>query len=154
MKRNVLLAALAIVAIASTVVAQEDEISVGLSRAVIQAERKAIVKTNLEIAPQQEKDFWKAYWEYRGEMAKQGDTMVELISEYADAEGVLTDQQAEKMVQELLEIDRKKAQIKEKYIKKLRPVLLPKQLAKFYQIENKLDAIIMHDLATQIPLVR
>jgi len=43
--------------------------------------------------------------------------------------------------------------VRKKYLKKFKKVLPPKTLARFYQIENKLDAVSNVTMAQGIPLV-
>jgi hypothetical protein len=43
--------------------------------------------------------------------------------------------------------------IRKRYVRKFRKVIPETKLARFYQIENKLDAITNFALARQIPLV-
>ena len=43
--------------------------------------------------------------------------------------------------------------MKKGYVKKFKKVLPAKKVARYYQVENKLDAIIDVDLAREIPLV-
>lgn len=150
MKKTLLVAALAVLA-ATTVLAQQDR-SMGLTRAVIQSERRAIVEAAVKPAPNQAEAFWKVYWEYRGQVSALGDRMVALIEEFAKAEASLNDQQAERMTAESLAIQKEAAELKERYTRKLKDILLPKQIARWVQVENKLDAVINYEIAAAIPL--
>ena len=53
-----------------------------------------------------------------------------------------------------INIDKAELQVKESFLPKFKEVLSSKMVARFYQIENKLDTIIDFGIATEIPLVR
>jgi hypothetical protein len=149
--------ACAIVAIALVVPAfaqTASEPSTELSRAVIQAERKDIVEAVVQPSPQQAEAFWQTYWEYRGQMSKLGDERVTMIEVFSEAGASLTDQQAEEMIEKALDVEKQAAEIKAKYSKKMRDILVPKQVVRWMQIENKMDAVINYEIARAIPLDR
>lgn len=149
--------ACAIVAIALVVPAfaqTTGEPSTELSRAVIQAERKNIVEAVVQPSPQQAEEFWQTYWEYRGQMSKLADERVTMIEVFAEAGASLTDQQAEEMIAKALDLEKRAADIKAKYSKKMRDILVPKQVVRWMQIENKMDAVINYEIARAIPLDR
>ena len=150
MRKLVLVITLA--ALAATPVLAQQEPSMELTRAVIQAERRAIVEAAVKPAPEQAEKFWKIYWEYRGQVSALGDRMVALIEEYATSEASLTDRQAERMVAESLAIQREAAELKERYSRKLKDVLQPKQIVRWVQVENKMDAVINYEISVSIPL--
>jgi hypothetical protein len=58
------------------------------------------------------------------------------------------------MLDDYLDIQKKKIALKKKYVKKFKKVLTPKKLVQYYQTENKLDTIIMMELAAEVPLVK
>jgi len=136
----------------SLVFAQADEIE--LTRTVIQAERQAIVASNMELPDDVGVRFWPLYREYRNEVSKIGDRRVKLITTYAQNYENLSDETADWMVSEFLAIEKANSVLRESWAPRFGEVLAPKQLARFYQIENKLDAIINYDLAGSIPLVK
>src|SRR5262249_51656380 len=148
-----ILAALAVPAsFAQSEARVRDELAVG--RADIQADRQAILAANLPLTPDQSKAFWPVYREYRGEMSKLGDRLVELTLGFAKNYDTLTDEQASKMLNDFLSIQKDEARIKAEWVPKFGKVLPPKSLARFYQIENKLDTILRMDAAEGIPLVK
>jgi len=152
MKRGILIL-VAVTLMAAPLVAGGEK-SVGLSLAQIQAERKVIIEKTVAPSPQQSKEFWQTYWEYRGKVGVLNDRTVKLIEEFADSYTALNDDQAERMVKESLEIERERAELKQEYIKKFRKILIPKQVVRWYQAEVKMDAVFKADAALGIPLDR
>jgi len=136
----------------TTVLAQVHH-DIALTRAEIQTERQAIVADNLPLTEEQSKAFWPVYRDYRADLAKLGDRLVALIDDYAQNHDTLTDVQAKAMVDDFFAIQKEETRIKTAWVPKLAKVLPAKSLARFVQIENKLDAVIRYDLADAIPLV-
>jgi hypothetical protein len=85
---------------------------------------------------------------------KVGDRILELITTYADNYDNLTDDVADKLLTEFVRIEKERARLKAKYLPKFRKVLPPRKVARFYQVENKLDIAILSEVAQSVPLVR
>jgi hypothetical protein len=125
-----------------------------LTRALIQAERQAIVTKAMDLTSEEMQGFWALYREYRLEAVKVGDRIVTLIVSYAENYDSLTDAVADKLVNEFVSIEKERALLKAKYLPKFKKVLPAKKVARFYQIENKLDIAILAEMAENIPLAR
>jgi hypothetical protein len=134
------------------VFAQSGEIA--LTRQVVQTERQALVTAAMELTEQEGAAFWPLYREYRGAMAKVGDRGQALITDYAAKYATLTDADAQVMLDEMLAIDTEALKVRKDYVKRFGKILPAKRVARFFQIENKMDAVIKADLAETIPLVR
>jgi hypothetical protein len=138
----------------SGLAAAQDRSDIELTRQQIQTERQAIVAKNLPLTEQQSAAFWPLYREYRGALAPLGDRYVALLTDYAGKYGSLTDPDADAMLKEFMTIQNEKMKLQSKYVDRFRKVLPPRLVARFYQIENKLDAIVSYDLASEIPLAQ
>jgi hypothetical protein len=77
-----------------------------------------------------------------------------LIVDYLRDYETLTDEQARVMLGEFLTIERKQLELKEAYVKKFSAVLSPKKVARYFQLENKIQSVIDYDHAKKIPVVR
>lgn len=151
--KRICLIGLAFVLGATTLFASQEK-STDLSLAQIQANRKATVNAVVAPAPQQEEAFWQTYWEYRGKIGRLTDRVVKLVEQYEASYAAVDDATALAMVEEILAIQKDRVEIKHQYVKKFQEILIPKQVVRWYQIENKLDAVIMAELAVSIPFDR
>ena len=124
-----------------------------LTRAAIQTQRQAIVSEAMDLDPQQTQAFWPLYREYREAMGKVNDRTVLLLSRYLQAYPNLSDATASQLLDESLSIEEARSQIKRQSVARLRKVLPDRQVARFFQVENKLDAIVNAELAERVPLV-
>jgi polyribonucleotide nucleotidyltransferase len=128
--------------------------AIELTRAEIQTDRQAIVTAAMDFTEPESKAFWPLYREYRDSLAKVGDRKVALITDFAKNYETLTDEQAKSMTKEMFDIQDKELSVRRDYVKKMEKVLPPKKLARFCQVENKLDSVINYELAGMIPLAK
>jgi len=123
-----------------------------VTRAEIQTNRQAIVSANLSLSDVQAEGFWPLYREYRKEMDQIGDRTVKLITDFAATYGMMTDEKATAMLAEFLDVQKDAIKVKNKYTPRFTKIMPAKNVLRFYQIENKMDTIVMMNLADQIPL--
>ena len=127
-----------------------------LTRAVIKVQKKQIVAKNMNLTSLEKDKFWTMYRAYQDKMDSVNERRVKVITDYADTlkSGSLTNEKAFDMLEEYLSYERMRLITKQSFVDKFKKVLPSKKVARFFQIENKLEAIINFDLARQIPLVQ
>jgi len=125
-----------------------------VTRAMIVADRTQVVLNTLRLSDEEIKVFSPVYVEYWEEMNLLNDGLEKLILDYSDNYNNLTDEKALEMLDDYLDFQKKKVALRQKYVKKFKKVLTPKKLVQYYQTENKMDAIVMVELARRIPLVK
>lgn len=123
-------------------------------RAMVQAKRVDAVRTFLELEPREEILFWPLYEEYRADMARTNDGLARLIRTYAGSSDHLSDQQAEQLLSEFLQLKEEVIQVHYQYIGRFRQILPGRKIVRLFQIEHKIDAAIQADLADVVPLVK
>ncbi len=126
-----------------------------VERDLFQAGRKAVVAEALMLQPEQAELFWPLYNKYRDDMRGVGDRTYKLLKTYADGyiNGTLTDQVASKLIDESIKIDRDKLKLTRKHLKIFRRQFPDLLVARFFQLESKLDALVAAELARDVPLV-
>jgi Spy/CpxP family protein refolding chaperone len=125
-----------------------------LTRLQVNNERQALVTKGMDLTPNEMQHFWPLYRQYRSETSKVGDRMVALITTYADNYQNMTNKVADKLLTEYVSIEQERARLKAHYLPKFKKVLPPKKVARFYQIENKLDTAILAEVTQAVPLTR
>ena len=63
------------------------------------------------------------------------------------------DEKASRIVEDFLAIERERAEVREKYLEPFSEALSGRKVARFYQIENKIQAIFRYELARSIPVI-
>jgi hypothetical protein len=123
------------------------------ARSVMQTERRTIVAQGLALTVDEEKAFWPVYDRYMADMKAASDLRVKVITDYAASYDNLSDDTARQLLENYLKYQSNTLDIRKSYVRKFRKVLPEIKLARFYQIENKIDSITNFVLAREIPLV-
>jgi hypothetical protein len=129
----------------------KDEIE--LTRSEVQSRRQEIVKELMELTPQESEGFWPIYRDYQRDAATLGDQRVALIETYFANADRLTDKQADQLLDDAFKLRKNQLDLQKKYVGKYRKVLPPVKVARLYQIENALDAIISANLQASMPMI-
>ena len=129
-----------------------DEVEVG--RAVAQAERKMVVAKNMELSEEESSAFWPVYNDFHEALRKVNDRRVALIQQFAKDYETFSDEAAEQLVADYFDIQQERLKIRKSWVKRFNKVLPPRKVARYVQVENKLDAIVNFELARSIPLVQ
>jgi hypothetical protein len=119
----------------------------------IRANRKALVAVNLGLSPEQEKNFWPVYDRYQKEINANGDRVVAVVDEYTKSFHDLSDERATQLMDSYLSAEAERVQIRRSYLAEFVKILPGRTVARFYQLENKMDAVIRYDLAEAIPVI-
>lgn len=122
-------------------------------RSAMRTERQAVVAMNMNLTDQESEKFWKVYRDYQDELRTVRDRTTRLITDFAKNQATLGDKQSSDMLKEWTAIEKDEIGLKKEYINKFGKVIPPSKVARYFQIENKMDAVIRLDLAQEIPLV-
>jgi hypothetical protein len=128
-----------------------DEIE--MIRSLVRMERKAVVEQNMQLTPAESQGFWSVYNEYEAERALVNNRAVKVVTDYAAAYPEVGDARAQALLTESFDVEADVLSLKKKYARRFAKVLAPARVARFFQIERKLDAVQNVRLAEEIPLV-
>jgi hypothetical protein len=128
--------------------------SMQILREKLQADKKLLVSTNMGLTEKEAQAFWPVYDSYQKDLGLLNGRMLVLIQDFAKNYQEMTDDAAKKLVGEYLAIERDRVKLKQAYLPKLRQTLPENKVARYFQIENKIEAVIRYELADQIPLVK
>ena len=118
------------------------------------ADKKLVVASVLELTDNEAKAFWPVYNAYQSDMVTHYDRLIKLIGTYAKAYSAMTDETATKLVTEYLALERNHAALLSSYLPRFQKVLPARQVARLYQVENKIRALVIYDLASEIPFLK
>ena len=128
-----------------------DEIE--MVRSIVRMERKAAVEQAMQLTPAESQAFWAVYNEYEAERTRVNNRAVKVVTDYAAAYPEVGDARAQTLLTESFAADSDLLSLKKKYAKRFAKVLPPARVARFFQIERKLDAVQNLSVAEQIPLI-
>jgi hypothetical protein len=124
-----------------------------LRRALVQAERKLLVSENLALTEAEATAFWPVFDKYAAEQRSLNDRLVKAIESFAAEYDTLTDQRAVEMLKESLSIREDRNKLRRSYLERFSKAISGKKLARFFQIDSKIDALLDAKIAQVIPLV-
>ena len=123
-------------------------------RSALQTGRKTLIADNMGLTEAESKAFWPLYDEYQKELRKLSDRRTGFIESYAKDYEKMTDEKANDLMNEWLDIQKDALKVKSSYVSKFRRALPMSKVARYFQIENKLEAVMDYELAKRIPLVK
>lgn len=157
MRKRIL--ALALLALPLFVLAQTNQQladmndTIEIVRSVAALERRAVITRGLQLSGAETQRFWTIYDKYAADKKRVMDRLVKVITDCAANYENLSDELATSLVDDHMDVQSDLLMVRSGYLRKFDRVLAPEKLARFYQIENKLDAVANVQLAQGIPLV-
>jgi hypothetical protein len=127
--------------------------TVDVARSYTEAQRRALVAKNLDLGKDEAAAFWPVYRDYRAAIAKIQDERIRIIADYAEHYRSMTGDKAKSLLESYLATDEQLLKTKRQYLGKFRKGLPETKVARYYQIENKMDALVAAELVGQIPLM-
>lgn len=121
-------------------------------RADLRADKVDIVTQAMQLSDKDAKLFWPVYHRYENDLRQVNNQRVALIKSYADKFPNVTDADAKVMINEALDYYSRRDDLRKKYAEEfLKTGLPPLTVAKFLQLEHRLDIIVDLELASQLP---
>ena len=123
-------------------------------RDAAKSNKKALVALNLKLTETEDKAFWPIYESYQKDIDKVNERLINLIKDYAKEYKArsLTDEKAKQLISDYIVIEEDLLKLKKSYLEKVSAVIPDKKAMTYWQIENKIQAIIRFDVAINIPL--
>ena len=134
--------------------ASEDD-GIRQGREMIRAGRADLVRDELQLTAEEATAFWPLYEAFRDDCDEVMDRYTVLVTGYMRRyeAGDLTNEYADRLIDEYFVIQRDRLGVQQAYLDKFRAILPALKVARFYQLENKTNAEIDAQLALVVPLV-
>jgi hypothetical protein len=116
-------------------------------------DRRDIVRANMLLTETESARFWPLYDGYRAERQKIGDRRVRLITDFLAQKNSMSEDEARALANEDFAILKDTGELKTKWYKKMTKELSERTVARFFHIDEKLDAAADIALAANIPLI-
>lgn len=140
---------------AGTVLAQDKPAdNMDIVREKVRTDKKLVVATALNLTEAEAKAFWPVYNSYQSDMVAHYDRVFKLVDAYAKSYETMTDENATQLLGEFLSLETDYIALLNSYVPRFRRVLPPVKVARLYQVENKLRALVDYEFARAIPLIK
>jgi len=140
--------------VAKATATQATETNLEILRDTIRANKKALVAASLDLTDEQAKEFWPIFDRYQKDLTAINDRYVRIIEDYEANFVNLSDEKAMQLLNDYLTAETDRVTLRREYLPQFAQTVPGRDVARFYQIENKMDAVIRHDLARTIPVVK
>jgi len=120
-------------------------------RADLKADRITLIKEAMQLNDRDAAAFWPVYERYEKEQVKLDDERVRVVRNYSDKWMRLTDAEAKELAKISLELESRRAELKRKYFGEFNQVLPGLTVAKFFQLEHRLDLLVDVKIASELP---
>jgi hypothetical protein len=127
--------------------------NMALVREKIRADKKLLVAEQMQLTEAEAARFWPVYDAFQADLAKLADRTVTLITYYANNYKSMSDTAATRMLNDHLALERDRAALLQSYQPRFSAVLPPLKVARYYQVENKIRAVLSYELAKSIPMM-
>lgn len=127
---------------------------VEIAQNLIRVGTRQVLEAELLLDDDEQEGFWKLYDEYDAERVQIGNRYIVLVGAFAERyeTGTLTDDDANELLDLSFDIQSDTIELKKRYVARFREVLPGIKVARFYQLENKIQAEVDAALALAIPL--
>jgi hypothetical protein len=132
---------------------EADEASIEILRDTLRTNKKAIVDVNLELSDEEARAFWPVYDRYQKDLAAVQDRLITVLEDYKTNFATMTDEKAKQLVEDYLAVEQDRAEVRRAFLGPISETLPGRKVMRFYQIENKIDAVLRYELAATIPVV-
>ena len=121
-------------------------------RADVRADKVAIITAAMQFNDQDSKIFWPVYRKYEAEVMKLNDQRLALIKSYDDKFVSMSDADAKAIIDQSLDFESRRTDVKKKYAKEFEKAGLSSlTVAKFLQLEHRLDLLVDLKIAAELP---
>jgi hypothetical protein len=126
------------------------------TREAMQKQKDDVIAADMKLTEEEGKAFWPLYREYQEALRKLQDRSFKLLAEYAQEREneTFTDQKAKALLDEYMAIEREDLWLKGIYLEKFNRILPAKKVMRYFQLENKIAAMINYQATQMIPLAK
>jgi hypothetical protein len=146
------LAAAVFCLVAAGATAQTVKETLEVTRQAVESQRRVLVSGALPLTDAEADAFWPLYDAYEKERRPLDERANKLVADFLAGASSLTDTQAKAMVEEALAIEDGRLRVRRGYLGRMLKAIPSRKVARFFQIDNKLDAVVRADITKQIPL--
>jgi len=117
------------------------------------AGKSDILGKTMKLDSQQAAAFWPIYKQYEAELVTVNNDRVAIIQDLAEHFDALDDVKAKALLDRQVAFEEKKFALMKKYKDEMLKVLPAKTVARFFQVESRLNKLVDLTIASEIPLV-
>lgn len=118
------------------------------------AGKRGLVEKTLQLTPDEAKKFWPLYDKFEHDTEAVIVRQNRSVLEYVQAETYLTNLNAKRIAQDMVQAESDRQRLREKQFKKVLSILPGKKAARYIQLESRIQTLTRYDMAQQLPLAQ
>jgi hypothetical protein len=126
---------------------------VELMRKDVRAQKADVIGKTMSFDSTQAAAFWPVYKAYEAERQALGNERLAVIQDLAEHFESLNDAKAKGLLDRSIAVEEKRVALEKRYAGEFLKVLPAKTVARFFQVESRLNNLINLEVSSQIPLV-
>ena len=130
---------------------QAEDAYIDSLRADLRADKTTLITEAMQFSEQDAAAFWPVYKKYDAEVVKLNDERIRLVKTYSDTWMTMADAEAKQIAQTSLDLEARRADLKRRYFAEFSKVLPGLTVAKFFQLEHRLDLLVDLKIASDLP---
>jgi hypothetical protein len=123
-------------------------------REKVRTDKKLLIAENMQLTEREAAAFWPVYEQYQQQLRTLADRALQMVEHYADHYDSMSEAAAEKLLDDFITLEGDRVKILQAYRPKFAEALPANKVARYFQLENKIDAVVAYALAETIPLVK
>lgn len=151
MKRSILLITLILFTYLAKAQSSDDYIE--LARDILKTEKKAAIAEGMDLTDTEIAPFWELYNEFNSKLSQTQNQRVALIKNYAQNYETMTDEKSDEIMKSFFKYQQDITKLKKSYYGRFKKILPTTKAARYFQLENKIQALVDAELSLQIPLI-
>lgn len=125
--------------------------AIEVARSNIRADKNAMISAGMNFSDKDGAAFWPVYRKYEYEQSAVEDLQAAVVKEYVEKYLNMTDADAQAMSERMFECDSREVELRRKYFKEFNKVLPAITVAKFFQLEHRIDLLIGMKVESSLP---
>lgn len=117
----------------------------------MRAERNTLITAAMDFSDKDAVAFWPIYRKYEYERSTLDDRRVAVIKQYAEKYSTLADADAKAMAERMFDYESRLTALKKRYFKEFNKVLPTMTVAKFFQLEHRIDLLMDTKVESSLP---
>lgn len=132
---------------------QSNKEDIDMLQSILGKEKKAIVDAYMKLSPEKAPAFWALYDEFEAERKALGRERIQLLDDYVNSLGNLTDDKASSLMKKAIDNEAAMPKLYKKYYPKFSKATSAIEAAKFLQLEFYIQSLLRTRLQEEVPLI-
>ena len=117
-------------------------------------DKRSVVAHTMGLSPEMAQRFWPLYDDYQVQVSKLNEDRKAVLYKFSVNYINMSNELAQELIDKTLTLEKKRYALRKELVAKFSKQFPPKVVARYYQIENKIDAMALAAAAENVPLLK